>query len=250
MKAEERKKLETNLLADRMGRTIQSIKKPPKRKTILIILGVLLLLVGVTVGYVWYMNSLNTDSAKWMYMYELNPYSMEKEILKIRPPKDDQDAIVIKKDYEAVSRTPQGKIARLNRAWLFLWNNGIQRLGSDPDGSLKAIKKAKEDYTELQEDCKDNPLLHAESMYGLAVAEESLAVEDPKHLKDCKELYGQVKDKYEDTIWGQRASERLKELEDTKSFAVIQEFYRTYAADIREAIQRKEWIEKFQKEMR
>ena len=65
MKAEHRKELQTNVLADRLGKAIQGIKEGPSRGTMLFV-GVVAL-AGLLIFVWWYFWSTSqaAESARW-----------------------------------------------------------------------------------------------------------------------------------------------------------------------------------------
>ena len=67
MKAEHRKELETNILADRMGNLIQKMKGGPKRRSIVYVV-VALLLCGVAFIVYQYWTSDTGDTLRWVLL--------------------------------------------------------------------------------------------------------------------------------------------------------------------------------------
>ena len=86
-----------------------------------------------------------------------------------------------------------------------------------PGRSLDRIKLAQREYRALAEDVKDDPVLAPEALYGLAVAEETLAIEAKNvadQLEKAERRYKEVVDKFPTSARGKAAKKRLEELKD------------------------------------
>ncbi len=216
MKAEHRKELQTNALADRMGRIIQRARQGPSRGTILTV--VLVLVVIAAGGFFLLRRSsyLAREAARWADV-DMGPF-----------PKI-QDGRQVSRYQLLISEapgTPQAHGASLQLAWLYLYDEGIKSLLAQPDAAIKNIKTAKKIYENLLPEVKDDPVLGPEVRYALAVAQESLAVEDPEtHLKGAMKLYKAVVDDYPKSAHAKQAGDRLKQLKDTEQYHRIESFY-------------------------
>lgn len=207
MKAEHRKALETNFLADRMGRVVQRIKERPKRRTVLWVgLGVLVLLAV----FIFVMNrrgARREASRNWMEL------------------EDGHRAYVVRLIQEA-GETNAGKAARFQLAWMRTWDIGLKRLAADPAGARESLKEAQTIYKQLAEECADDPVFGPEALYNIALIEESLAVEDRDKLATARGQYQKVVEKYKDSAHAKKAEERIKLLEpDSPSYREIRDFY-------------------------
>src|SRR5262249_47734485 len=130
MKAEHRKELQTNALADRMGRLIQRMKTRPKRGTVVTWLLVGLLVLAVVIFF-WSRRSRSEEGArKWRLFEEADLQTLSKELA-------DEP------------HTPQGRAVRFQIAWYLLWNRGMKSLMIDPGSSLDMIKAAQKEYRTL-----------------------------------------------------------------------------------------------------
>lgn len=205
MKAEHRKELETNALADRMGRALDNLKQKPQRGTVMYILFGAAVVVAVFLVVRYYRYGAVEGSRAW-YEYSLGD---EKSVLDTHG-----DQI-------------QGKAVRFDRASEHLWK-GVKEFASDPKGSRDRLRAVAKLYTDLREECKDDPVLEAEAMYGLAVVEETLAIDDRhKHLDRAVERYEDLvkSAKHKGTAYGQLAEKRLEALNDKERRQEISDVY-------------------------
>jgi hypothetical protein len=220
MKAEHRKELQTNLLADRMGQLLQGVKGRPSRRGVLLVLLVLVLVVGGVIAWFVYQGGINDNSKRWDEYYRLVDLKGLEESAK---------------DYKD---TNQGRAARAEIAWLHLWEFGIKRMGKETPTAIQTIKRARELYEELAGDCKDDPVLAAEALYGIAVAEEALAC-DPEDVRKVQldralKAYRRVDDEHAKSGFAIKARERIKQLENEEERARIAQFYERIQVDVAE----------------
>lgn len=220
MKAEHRKELQTNLLADRMGRMVQRVRGGPSRRTVLwIVLAVVVVIVYV--GFTIYRaNQRATVSTNWTLLAE--------EYITAATPKGGitQNPWVV--EYRD---TNASLAARYQFAWLRLWGGHADRIGvqglkyllSDPVRALANIKEAEKEFIALSEDCKDDPILAPEAAYALAVIEETKTVEDRAYLDKAIARYKSVASKFKDSAAGKAAAQRADYLE--KNRVPVEEFY-------------------------
>jgi len=205
MKAQHRKELQTNALADRLGRILQSAKAGPSR-TAVVIWSLLLLAAAVLLGWFAYDH------------YSKKENSAENRELEEASTRDDY-----KKIADAHPNTPAGRIARIMYARLSL-RDGLDHLYAglpdERDAAKKNIEEARDTYDKLAKDCKDAPLLAQECLMGAAKARESLGDYDGA-LTSYKQLANDHKDSY----LGKEAETRAQALSDDEKRAQIEEFY-------------------------
>lgn len=207
MKAEHRKQLETNVLADRMGRLMTDARKKPSGRSVLYMV-LALIILGVGVGwYLIHITSLRTQSELWLKLDESSKQTIDGEILK---------------DYR---ETRQGQIARLEQSWLHLWEYGIKFMPSGGKLSVQLIQKSKADYQKLLDEVKEDPVLGAEALYNIAVAEEALAAENLKSLDAARETYKRVKEEYKDSAFAELAKQRLAVFDNADTRKELEDFY-------------------------
>src|SRR5437870_3003389 len=99
MKAEQRKELETNTLADRMGQAMQRVKASPRRTFLIYLVILALIVVGLYVGIRWRITSQLQSSQQWIQLY----HGSQNNLFSLG---------------NAEKTTPAGKAARLQVAWL------------------------------------------------------------------------------------------------------------------------------------
>lgn len=208
MKAEHRKELETNVLADRMGKILHGAREGPSRSFIYWILGGLALLVVVFVFSRWRTTRSEQAALQWVMFEDGHPQYLEK-IAK-----------------EAADRDT-GKAAQFQLAWEDLWTKGIKLLGG-PNSykvAMSNIDLAEQRYKKLAETCKNDPIFYPEALYALAVIEETRAIEDRDNLEKAKEKYKEVVRAAKESSFGRQASQRLEVLEDETKSRDLKRFY-------------------------
>jgi hypothetical protein len=234
MKAEHRHQLQTNALADRMGRLLQGVKSAPKSTATLVWVLVLLILATFAI---WKYAASDTGTER------SNDYARMDEATH-----DDPTAGAVA--LQAIeTRRPSSLPARAARFQLARASlqQGLGSLATDDRvGALPMLRSARTLYSELVPRCADVPLLAQEAMLGKATAEESLAgiveagettptspttTEQDKEekragsLDKAVEYYLDLARKYPDTGSGAKAEERAKELQDPDSRSKIEQLY-------------------------
>ena len=193
MKAEHRKELVTNTLANRLGEAVQSMKEGPSRGTVVVLVAAGLIVILILVWRYLATSAEETDSARWFKWDSLTTPEQLK-------------AFVEDKDVEG---QPQGRLARLEEARRSL-HEGLRQLGNigTRKKATEEIQRAAELYDKLADECADKPLLYQQVLMGSAKAHESLGEAD-----QARKYYLQLKDKYGETVLGRDAAEQLQRLE-------------------------------------
>jgi hypothetical protein len=207
MKAEHRKELETNVLADRMGRFVQNMKHRPKRRILLWIVVVAVLVVGLFV-YVSVRKANQLEASElWQKLEDgFPPYINE-----LRSKDKDTNA---------------GKAARFQFAWLAAWDKGMMELGGSPVVAMDNMALAAKMYDDLAKECSGDPVWEPEALYGLAVIAETRAIRAKNRetsIDPAKKLYRELASAYPDSAHGKLASKRAQFLE--KNARQVAEFY-------------------------
>jgi tetratricopeptide (TPR) repeat protein len=190
MKAEHRKELETNKLADKIGGFVQSFKEGPSRNAI-IYGSVVMAAIVLIVIYRWVSaNATATDSTRWLRL----------------------EQITSREELETFSNenpdTEQGRLARFQLARIDLVN-GLTNLGSiNKTDAIKGIRRAAESYEKLVGESASAPQLAQEALLNAAKARESLGEFD-----QAKQLYGRLARDYPQSLKGKDAAEQLRSLE-------------------------------------
>jgi tetratricopeptide (TPR) repeat protein len=193
MKAEHRRELVTNTLANRLGEAVQSMKEGPSRGTIVVLAAAGLIVILVLVWRYFATSAEETDSARWFKWDSLTTPEQLK-------------AFVEDKDVES---QPQGRLARLDEARRSL-HEGLRQLGNigTRKKATEEIQRAAELYDKLVDESADKPMLHQQVLMGAAKAHESLGEAD-----QARKYYQQLKDKYGETVLGRDAAEQLQRLD-------------------------------------
>jgi hypothetical protein len=201
MKAEHRKELQTNLLADRLGRFYQSLrdgtwKVHPSTKAWLIT-GAVVAVVALLIGWRYYSNSVTkSTSAEWMQI---------------------DDAASLSDLEKIVEKDPKGKATRAARfqvARIYLRRGMEHFVSTAPNArqdALSDLEKAAGHYATLADQAKDTPLLEQEALLGVAKSKEAL-----NDLDAARDAYQKLASKYPQSVNGKEAAKRLKKLEDDK----------------------------------
>jgi hypothetical protein len=213
MKAEHRRELHTNALADRMGRMVQQVKSGPSRRAILWIV-VAVVVVAVWIGLTIYWNNKRaTMSSLWTDVGDGNLTIANRQGTISANPwlteyKDSNPALA----------------ARFQIAWTILWDQGLRNLANPQSmKALESISRAEVLFKDLAEECKDDPVLGPEAAYALAVIEETRAVGGRPFLDKALTMYKGVQSKYKDSAAGKAAGERAQYIE--KNRAAVEDFY-------------------------
>jgi hypothetical protein len=211
MKAEHRKELQTNALADRMGRMVRRVKTGPSRR------GILWMAVGVValIGVLWWVIAANNRrtalSEQWM---EVGAQEF------LTPGRDGQ----LHPNPMIFGNPGNPELAaRFQIAWAQLWELGLRRLAAEPNSALRSIDASAKDFLRLSEECKDDPVLGPEAAYALAVIEETKTAEDLEYLDKAIRRYKGVQSKYPDSAAGKAAGRRAEYLE--KNRTQVAEYY-------------------------
>ncbi|HEV3237300.1 MAG TPA: tetratricopeptide repeat protein [Gemmataceae bacterium] len=201
MKAQHRKELQTNVLADRMGRIIQSAKAGPNQ-TMLIIGGAVLVILAVILGWLYYSKvSSQNRSSLWLKVEEASDLEDLEKIAKENP------------------NTVPGRVARLQWART-LYRQGIEKLYSvtDRDKAKESLEKARDLYDQLAKELTDSPVMIQEAMMGSAKARESLG-----EIDGAASAYEKLAKDFPKSALGKEAEERAKQLRDKGT--EVKDFY-------------------------
>ena len=190
MKAEHRKELETNVLAQKLGEVYEGLRQGPSRSTViwLIVLGAVVLGVGLF----WYFlsSSRAADSQSWLKLDEaVFPAQLDARL----------------KESE-LTGTPQFRIARFKEARVNL-SAGLRAQGSNPKAALKRIESARDTYEELAKQSGRVPLLHQEALMGMAKANEALG-----NYEEARSGYERLTREYPSSALGVSATKQLERL--------------------------------------
>jgi len=213
MKAEHRKELQTNSLADFLGRTVRRARSGPQIPWFWLFAA--FLVVIVVLGFFWIRRNRALESADAWAKIEYNDR------------KSLQDLDSEFKD------TKQGQAARFTLAYSILWD-GIRLLGGeDAKYGVQAaqfLDAAKQIFTQLAEECKDDNERLAEAKYHLAVTEEAMAcIKGPLVLEDAKKRFEELtRGDLANTPYGALAKKRFDQYNNLSEYAAIIGFYTSF----------------------
>jgi hypothetical protein len=206
MKAEERKHLKENELAERLGRFWQAIASGSTINTV--IWGVILVVLALGIGWRYYSDATSrTRSAQWTAVEEAFTT-------------DDLERIIKDNPGTIAARTAK---YHLNR---FRMDEALAGVGGPTSEERKkaadTLVEVRNRYSDLVRESADEPELVQEAMMGVAKAEEVLAAvpkdDNPNEprgsLEAARKDYEELAKKYGDSFLGKQAAKRVAELRD------------------------------------
>lgn len=223
MKAEHRKELETNLLADRLGRIVQTVKSGPRMMSrfnfFLAVMAILVLVLGAYIFHRVLVTRADAEVNNWKYL-ELGKNNMVSFLGKPTPGEKDADL------------GNASKIARLQIGRLLLWNLGVHNLGDkrsymnlpNATEAFKYIENAKNLFESLEKACEKDVQWLSEIKYSLAVIEEVRALKNPQHLELAQSKFKKVATDFSKSNFGPLAEKRADDLE--KNAEELKKFYK------------------------
>src|SRR5262245_19582306 len=190
MKAEHRKELKTNALADSLGRALQNMKEGPSQRTLLWA-GLIALVVVLFLVWRWVKSSSEeSDSALWLRWDNL--YTPTE----------------VQKFADEARGTTQGRVARLQLARLHV-RNGVLALGLSKSDGRQELEEGAKAYEALVEETHDLPMMQQEALLGAAKAYESLG-----DLNKARAHYERLARDFGNTPLGKDAAKQLERLKD------------------------------------
>jgi hypothetical protein len=206
MKAEHRKELETNALADRVGRALQGMKQKPQKRTF-----VWLVLIGLVAIFGWlffrYQTNQRMDRSKQWVMLDLGAPDFIKQLS------------------ENYSQTNQGKAAHFEADYAD-FRQILRFLPRSPKEVLIALDSLQRNYENLAAQCKEDKVLSPEAMFAQAVIAETLIMKSDANVKLAQDAYQAVADKHKDTAFGKKAQKRLEVFADEAKKKDLLDTYR------------------------
>jgi hypothetical protein len=211
MKAEQRKELETNALADRMGHFVRRVKTQPRRATLYYVLGAVAIFVVFFFVFRTFQYNRTENSSRWQALYLGSVRELESLA-------------------KTSADTNQGKAAFFQLAWLQYWEFGVKRLGMDGTAAMTNLQEASRLYSKLAEECEGDPVWEPEALYGMAVIEESKAlqtspVEVSKQLETAKARYEELAKKHPTSARGKLAREWVDNFDKESDRKELTRFY-------------------------
>jgi hypothetical protein len=164
MKAAHRKELQTNVLADRMGRLLDNVKSGPKSASVVAWIFVILALIVFGTWSYYGRVSPEDDSTRWVLLREMTNI-----------PDSQRMRESMEKLLEKDPGTVQTRVARFQLARLCLREGQDSFASFDRPRAIDDLRAARTHYEALIRETSDNPMLHQEALLGAATAEEALA---------------------------------------------------------------------------
>jgi tetratricopeptide (TPR) repeat protein len=240
MKAEHRKELQTNALADRLGRFVKGLGSKPSSGGLAI---AVIVLVAVAIFFAWrYFGSVSRHarSEMWVALDKITGEELavnKKGFHQFAGGDDDYQKIIAK--LEKISKDNAGTkaslMARFQIAQINLIQRGINMLTQPGTAAtaLKNLDQAEQDYEKLAKECRGDAAWEPQALLALAKIAKTRAVKDLKHLDTALELYQQLADKYGNTAAGMEAAREVKDLKDKDKKAAIADIYKEMGKDLR-----------------
>jgi hypothetical protein len=209
MKAEERKHLKENELAERLGRVWRTIASGSAVNTI--VWGVILVVLAFLIGWRYYSNSkFRGASAEWTAVEDAGTVGQLQQVVKDQP------------------NTTAARIARFHLA-RHQMSDALSRVaGTTSEDRTKAadeLTEVRDHYADFAKESAKEPELVQEALMGVAKAEEVLAAvpkaNNPKEprgsLDQAEKDYKDLAIRYPDSYLGKQAAKRVEELASHKT---------------------------------
>jgi hypothetical protein len=206
MKAEHRKELETNVLADRVGRVVQGMKQAPQKKTLLYVI------LGAAVV-----------AALWLYFRKGEVQQVENSLNWVKF-EDGAQAYVVDVLKEAPDSN-QSKAVQFNMAYAQL-RQMLRLLASDPKQVVANLDNLEERYRDLAKAVKDDKVLLPEALFHQALILETRILKEDESWKAALEAYKVVADNHADSAFGKLAKKRADVLDNKEKRDKLLDIYR------------------------
>jgi len=158
MKAEHRKELHTNYLADQMGRLVKGMRTGPQSTSSTVAWVLVSLTIGTVV--VWYVTAMNSNRSPLWVKFETD--ASERNLAGLEKLTRDNPSTL-------PARASRFEIARVDL------QSGMANLySSQRDSAISQVKNAKRLYGDLVKECTGDPILAPQALMGAAKAEEAL----------------------------------------------------------------------------
>jgi hypothetical protein len=216
MKAEHRKELQTNALAEGIARFVGGVKAGPSRAGLLV-WGLLALVVVVFLAWRYFSSAhLEQVSHQWSKVDDAG-----EQLAGAKDMNQVEEALKeIGQIAASQAGTPAARALRFQEARARL-RLGLERLYSvsDRKSARENLEKAATIYEELSR-TSDSPLLWQEAMLMSAKARESLG-----QVGDAVDKYRLLTERAKDSVAGKEAAQRLEYLSDPANRKRVEEFY-------------------------
>jgi hypothetical protein len=201
MKAEHRKELETNVLAQQITKAYEGLKQGPSRSTLFWVGGAGAVILIVVLFRIFMSSSETTSSKRWTSLDEV-VFAEQLDLLMKEPELKD---------------TPQGRLAQFKEARLNL-SQGLRDLAANRDLAIKRVETATTLYEKLAQSAGRVPLLHQEALWGAAKGNEALG-----EYESARNLYKKLSEEYPASTMGKNAKKQLERLDSKAAQAELAE---------------------------
>ncbi len=213
MKAEHRKELQTNSLADMLGRTVRNVRGGA--------------------GFSWFKLGIVAVVALGIFFWYVRSKNIARQEAEAWAQVDYNDDPALMQLLQASGNTKQGHAAHAMLVFTKVWET-VHSLGSEKSrfqDTREILEAMKSHLNSLAEECKEDSVMAAECKYHFAVCTEALAgladKSDDKTLSEAKLLFKDLAEgELKLTAHGVLAKRRLAQYDDPVQFAAITSFYR------------------------
>ncbi|MFN4259389.1 MAG: hypothetical protein ACK4RK_08815 [Gemmataceae bacterium] len=223
MKAEHRKELKTNELADRLGRFATKMRTE-SRTTTFVVIGFVVIVVAILI---WFFVARSAGASRADLWLQVGDAAANDNVKQLEQLANEQRGSLI-------GRTAKFQLARI------LMRQGLRNLGAplQRQQAIEDIEKARALYKELVPQCSDAPLLAQEALMGQAKAEEALIgipkADNPNESRGSVEvalrLYEQLAAAQPPTFQTEKAAQYVQLLKEhgariTKFYDELEQMY-------------------------
>jgi hypothetical protein len=213
MKAEHRKELQTNSLADFLGRTVYKVRSGGGGGFSWFKATLVLIVVAGVLIFFWRRSAIARNEAEAWAKIEFNDLKSLEELFQ--------------------ESNKQGAVAKFTLAYRLLWDT-VNNVGKPGFGSRQLVDTMNKDgrglipfLGALAEEMKDQPERAAEAKYHIMTCYETLAAAEPAFLIKSKSSLEELsKGELGDTAYGMMAKKRLDQYNNPVEFAAIENYYK------------------------
>jgi hypothetical protein len=212
MKAEHRKELETNSLAEGVGNLLRRAQTSPQRSMLAYVLLITVIVGAIFLTWRWVQWNRVEAASRWLDFLDGNRTAINDLATKY-------------------TETPAGKAALLEENWLNFWESGLKNLGRQPISAIRSLDFIKQAYEGAVKVCEGDPNFEPEARFGLAMVLETLAVQDRTKLQEAKAELEKAK-AFDKSAFGKMAADRLAIYNDANKYAELVRFYSDLQRDL------------------
>jgi len=206
MKAEHRKELETNALADRVGRVVQGMKQTSQKRTLIW----LAVIAVVVIGYFLFQRRSQmreVESAQQWMQFADGSGSYLQEIIKQDPSSNQAKASEFEFTYAALRQY-------------------LQLLAAKPKDALTGLDNLEKRYQDMAKAVKDDKVLLPEALYAQAVIHEARIIKSDDNYKNALNAYKELADNHKESAFGKLARKRVEVMENKDKLNDLLNVYR------------------------